>query len=72
LAKNETWLPVSKAVADEAKVTPDLVRFGPEIEPVVKLIEETPKEKCVVVIGERNTTLAKSSRSRQQSPKLAI
>jgi hypothetical protein len=37
------------ASADDAKVTPELVRFGPDIEPVVKLIEETPQDKCVPV-----------------------
>ena len=34
-------LPFSPATAGEAKVSPDLVRFSPEIEPVVRLIEET-------------------------------
>jgi hypothetical protein len=43
-------LPVSPATADEAKVTPELVRFSPDIEPVVKLIEETPRDKCVAVM----------------------
>jgi hypothetical protein len=37
--------PLSPASADDAKVTPDLVRFGPDLEPVVKLIEETPRHK---------------------------
>src|SRR5262249_27910158 len=35
------------------KVTPDLVRFGPEIEPVVQLIEETPEDRCVAVMVEQ-------------------
>lgn len=39
-------LPISPATAEEAKVTPDLVRFGPDIEPLVRLIEETPREQC--------------------------
>jgi hypothetical protein len=30
----------------EAEVTPDVVRFRPEIEPLVSLIENTPREKC--------------------------
>lgn len=30
----------------DAEVTPELVRFTPDVEPVVKLIEETPREKC--------------------------
>src|SRR5947209_3992211 len=46
-------LPLSPATADEAKVTPDLVRFSPDIEPIVRLIEETPREKCVnMMIGQ--------------------
>src|SRR5262245_6739900 len=42
--------------ADEAKVTPDLVRFSPEIEPVVRLIEQTPDDKCVAVMVEQLRT----------------
>jgi hypothetical protein len=45
--------PLSPATADEAKVTPDLVRFGPDIDPVVKLIEETPQDKCVPAMVEQ-------------------
>ena len=30
--------------ADEAKVTPDLVRFDPDMEPVVRMIEQTPQD----------------------------
>jgi hypothetical protein len=36
--------PLSPAKADDAKV-----RFGPDLEPIVRLIEETPREKCVPV-----------------------
>src|SRR5262245_3335144 len=46
-------LPLTPATADEAKLTPDLVRFGPDLEPVVRLIEETPREKCVAVMIEQ-------------------
>jgi hypothetical protein len=46
-------LPLSPANADEAKVTPDLVRFGPDIEPIVRLIEETARDKCVTVMVEQ-------------------
>jgi hypothetical protein len=46
-------LPFSPASADEAKVTPDLVRFSPDIEPIVKLIEGTPKEACVAAVVEQ-------------------
>jgi hypothetical protein len=45
--------PLGPAHADEARVTPDLVRFGPDIEPVVKLIEETPQDRCVAVLVEQ-------------------
>jgi hypothetical protein len=46
-------LPLSPATAAEANVTPDLVRFSPEIEPIVRLIEETPRERCVPVMVEQ-------------------
>jgi hypothetical protein len=35
--------------ADDAKVKPEMVRFRPEIEPVVRLIEETPRERAIEV-----------------------
>src|SRR6185295_11676273 len=35
------------ALTDEP--TPDKVRFGPDIEPIVRLIEETPRDRCVEV-----------------------
>src|SRR5713226_1456311 len=35
------------AFADEPP--PEKVRFGPDIEPIARLIEETPREKCVEV-----------------------
>ena len=40
--------PVSAA---ETLVTPEMVRFTPEIEAVVRLIEGTPREKCVEVMA---------------------
>jgi hypothetical protein len=44
--------PLSPASADDAKVTPDLVRFGPDLEPVVRLIEDTRRPKCpAMMIG---------------------
>src|SRR4051794_29986424 len=46
-------LSVSPARSDEAKVTPEIVRFGPDIEPVVRLIEETPRDRCVAALVER-------------------
>lgn len=45
--------PLGPANADEAKVTPDLVRFSPDIEPIVKLIEQTPHDKCVLAMIEQ-------------------
>ena len=35
--------------AFDAEPPPDIVHFGPEIEPIVRLIEETPRERCVPV-----------------------
>jgi hypothetical protein len=46
-------LPLSPATADEAKVTPELVRFSPEIEPVVRLIEEMPQDRCIAMMVEQ-------------------
>ncbi len=43
-------LPISPVTAAEAKVTADLVRFSPDIEPVVRLVEETPRDKCVAMM----------------------
>jgi len=34
---------ITPATADEAKVGPEMVRYRPEIEPVVRWIEETPR-----------------------------
>lgn len=46
------------ANAAEAVVTPDVVRFGPELEPVVRLIEQTPEEDCAgVMIGQLKNRL---------------
>ena len=32
-----------------AEPPPERVRFGPDLEPIVRLIEETPREQCVRV-----------------------
>jgi hypothetical protein len=48
-----TFAALGPANADEAKVTPDLVRFGPDIEPVVRLIERTPQDQCVAAVVEQ-------------------
>ncbi len=45
--------PLSPVTPAEATVTPDLVRFSLDMEPVVRLIETTPREKCPVVMIEQ-------------------
>src|SRR5262245_54203145 len=42
-----------RALADEKAPVPDTVRFGPEIEPIVRLIEDTPGNDCVRVLIEQ-------------------
>jgi hypothetical protein len=37
----------------EAQVSPELVHLTPDIEPIVRLIEETPREKCVELMVEQ-------------------
>src|SRR5688572_3076385 len=37
----------------DAEVTPDIARFAPEIEPLVELIERTPREKCAAMAAEQ-------------------
>ncbi len=37
----------------DAEVTPEIVRFRPEIEPLVSLIERTPREKCAEMAVEQ-------------------
>src|SRR5205085_2771374 len=39
--------------ADETKLDPKLVRLQAEIEPLVRLIEETPREKLLEAVGQR-------------------
>lgn len=41
------------ATTREATVTPELVRFGPGIEPVIRLIQQTPREKCFEVMADQ-------------------
>ena len=45
--------PRGPASAGDAEVTPDLGRFGPATELVVKLIEEAAQDKCVPVFVEQ-------------------
>ena len=46
-------LALAPAARKEAQVTPDLVRFSPDVEPLVRLIEETPREKCFDMMVEQ-------------------
>ena len=46
-------LPISWVWAEKANTAPDVIRFGPDLEPIVRLIEETPREKCVAVLTEQ-------------------
>src|SRR5262249_38911755 len=53
LGERAARAPLGPAHADAAKRTPDRIGFGADIEPVVKLIEEMPQEKCVAVMVEQ-------------------
>ena len=44
---------LSPASATDAGVTPDLVRFHPELEPLVRLIEITPRAQCPAMMIEK-------------------
>src|SRR5712691_852024 len=44
--------PVLLSRAD-AQITPDMVRFRPEIEPLVGLIERTPRDQCAEMVVEQ-------------------
>src|SRR5438067_393871 len=39
--------------ADEAKLDPKIVRFHPEIEPLVRLLEDTPRERVLEEVASR-------------------
>jgi hypothetical protein len=39
--------------ADDAKLGPDVVRLDPEVEPLVRLLEDTPREKVLEEVGHR-------------------
>ncbi len=47
------FFPLSAAAAQEPQVTPDLVRYSSDIEPVVRLIEATPIERCPEMLVEQ-------------------
>ena len=39
--------------AEEAQLNPDVVRFNPEIEPLVRFLEDTPRERLLEETGAR-------------------
>src|SRR4051812_47811247 len=39
--------------AADAQITPDRVQFSPDIEPLVRLTEQTPQDKLMEVLAER-------------------
>jgi hypothetical protein len=41
---------ITPARADDARVHPEMVKFRPEIEPVVRLIEDTPRDQALEVV----------------------
>jgi hypothetical protein len=45
--------PLGLASADEVNVAPDHIRFSPATEPIVKLILDTPREKCIAAVVEQ-------------------
>src|SRR5258708_6193582 len=47
LADMQFLAQLPRVSAEEAKVRPDLARLRPEIEPLVRFIEETPREKLM-------------------------
>jgi len=53
LVRLDRFLPLSPSQAEDAQATPDLVSLRPEIEPLVRLIEETPREKCFEMATEQ-------------------
>lgn len=44
---------LNSVCAEDAKLDPNVVRLDPGIEPVVRLLEETPREKLLEVVAER-------------------
>jgi hypothetical protein len=60
LSRREVLLRTGSALASpillsraDAEVTPDIVKFRPEIEPLVALIERTPRERCAEMVVEQ-------------------
>src|SRR5688572_6206491 len=53
LGSSQSFLAISPATAQEAKVTPELVRFSDDVEPLIRLIENTPRDKCAEMLVEQ-------------------
>lgn len=53
LGATSGMLRISPATAEDAQVTPDLVQLNADIEPIVRLIEDTPREKCFDMMVEQ-------------------
>src|SRR3954463_3501975 len=47
LSQLDVFTALPRVSAEEAKPDPKIVRFSPEIEPLVRLLEETPREKLL-------------------------
>ncbi len=52
----QSFLPISQAVASDVELERGLVRFGPDMDSLVKLIERTPREKCIPVFMDQFTS----------------
>ena len=51
---NWSWLAERCSAQDRTpEVDPELIRFHPDIEPVVRLIEDTPRDKCAIAVAEQ-------------------
>ncbi len=44
---------ISPRSSQDARVTPEMVRFRPEIEPIVRMIEETPRDRVIAIAVDR-------------------
>ena len=53
-ASNLSVLPMLQSIrADEASVSPDVVQLQPEIEPLVRLLEDTPRDELIEKVAAR-------------------
>jgi hypothetical protein len=55
-------LAITPLKAEDTRVTPEMVKFRPEIEPIVRLIEETPRDRALeVMVGQLKKGLSYKS-----------